>query len=101
MLVINIPNTNVSITIDKPLFNAKELLIAEHTLNTIGVEAVANSVKCHLNGEWGDVTPTEKLTNQQAVKGGGNIISAHKTDEGVRFIIVTDTDTGETTVLII
>ena len=63
-----------------------ELIIAEHTLGAIGIDNIMPAIRRHLKCNWGDVTANEKITNEQAVKGEGNIVSVHKTEDGKRFV---------------
>jgi len=66
MLVVNLPNA--TFTVEKPLFPLGELLIAEATLDNLGIDNIIASIKRHLNDNWGDITANERITNEQAVK---------------------------------
>jgi hypothetical protein len=52
----------------------------------------------HWRGDWGDVSPEDKQTNEDAVLQGGRILSSFNSPAG-RFWIITEADRSSTTVL--
>lgn len=53
----------------------------------------------HLSGDWGDMSDTDKQTNEQALKDGNRLFSAYQVRADTRIWIITEADRSATTVL--
>jgi len=53
----------------------------------------------HARGDWGDIHPEDRTTNDRAVRLGGRIFSAYTLPQG-RVWIITEADRSATTVLL-
>lgn len=66
------------------------------TLMTPGVEQefsnyeLANCLKRHRNGDWGDVCEEDKGINDQSLKNGSRLLSVYKFDDGRVLWIITE-----------
>jgi hypothetical protein len=54
----------------------------------------------HVLGDWGDVTDSDKRTNELAVEMGGRILSAYKIPPGDTVWVTTEPDRSTTTILL-
>ncbi len=54
----------------------------------------------HMHGDWGEVGAEDWEANDQALSGGGQLLSAYSLSEGVRLWIITEWDRSATTVLL-
>ena len=53
----------------------------------------------HASGDWGDLCPSDKALNREALRNGSRIFSAYEV-EGRRFYVITESDRAVTTVLL-
>lgn len=54
----------------------------------------------HRTGDWGDVDAEDWRVNNEALSGGGRLLSAYTIGEGVRIWIITEADRSSTCVLL-
>ncbi|MFS0841321.1 hypothetical protein [Paenibacillus sp. 1P03SA] len=54
----------------------------------------------HHNGDWGDVTPEDRESNNEALEEGYRILSSYTSASGVKFWIITEADRSVTTFLL-
>ena len=54
----------------------------------------------HVLGDWGDVTDSDKKTNELALEMGGRILSAYKFARGNTVWVTTEPDRSATTILL-
>ncbi len=54
----------------------------------------------HSHGQWGDLPPEDLAENERGLVGGGRLVSAWNSDEGIRFWAITESDRSVTTVLL-
>ncbi|MBP3958323.1 hypothetical protein J8F10_24000 [Gemmata sp. G18] len=72
---------------------------------TIGATQIANHfqmaemLRRHLHGDWGDVDPEDAKANEHAVKFGERILSSYKTESGEKLWVLTEHDRSATTIL--
>ncbi|MCM1224336.1 MAG: hypothetical protein NC548_58775, partial [Lachnospiraceae bacterium] len=53
----------------------------------------------HQSGDWGEVSKSDWMANNNALKSGGRILSAYTANGGKTFWIITEADRSHTTVL--
>lgn len=61
---------------------------------------IADALKRHLSGDWGDVTADDKAGNDRAVADGGPILSTYRSRDGKPFWVMTESDRSVTVVLL-
>ena len=78
-----------------------------HMVMTPGVETeiprseLLFALKRHLQGEWGEeLCDEDKAANDEALVVGNRLLSAYKTNDGVKFWIITEADRSATTALL-
>ena len=54
----------------------------------------------HVTGDWGDVDADDRRENETSVEGGFRLLSAYKTNKGVKLWIITEADRSSTCVLL-
>lgn len=54
----------------------------------------------HVSGDWGDLSQSDKVSNDQALTAGGRIFSAYRVTELVKFWVITEADRSATTILL-
>jgi hypothetical protein len=54
----------------------------------------------HAAGEWGDLDEHDRRANDQALRGGGRLLSAYITKNGTKIWIITEWDRSVTTILL-
>jgi len=57
-------------------------------------------VQRHLACDWGEVCDEDKAENELSIKEGFRILSAYRTNKGVRLWIITEADRSSTTILL-
>jgi hypothetical protein len=62
-------------------------------------EFVLNSLKRHLNGDWGDLSEEDKKENDLSLLEGFRILSAYRHSDGTKIWIITEADRFTTTIL--
>jgi len=73
---------------------------------TAGAVAVIPAVEMfqaiirHVQGDWGCVEKADHKHNDEALCLGGRLWSAYKTQDGIRFLVVTHLKHAETTVML-
>jgi hypothetical protein len=76
------------------------------TVMTIGVsEGIAKNevfraLQRHESGDWGEVCPEDRETNEEALKSGDRLLSIYKDSKGTKFYVITEADRSVTTVLL-
>lgn len=61
---------------------------------------MAQALRRHANGDWGDLDDDARQANDRALKDGGRLLSAYHTKSGVTFWIITNADRKITSVLL-
>lgn len=57
-------------------------------------------LKRHHAGDWGDLDPEDKKSNDRAVEEGERILSAYRLQTGQKLWIITEADRSATTLLL-
>ena len=69
-------------------------------LHTYTPEYMADCVKRHATGDWGDLDDEDKQANEEALVNGERIFSHYENAEGDRLYIITEWDRSVTTLLL-
>ena len=54
----------------------------------------------HVKGDWGEVCDDDKQANEDALMDGTRILSAYKTNQGIRIWVITEADRSSTCILL-
>lgn len=60
---------------------------------------LAELLRRHLAGDWGELSAEDKTANDDAVKFGDRILSSYRTESGDKLWVITERDRSQTTVL--
>ena len=80
-------------------FAPGRLLMTAGVANVIPKTHMLNAVRRHLSCDWGDVSDRDKAMNDQALKHGGRLVSAYRSN-GRKFLIITEEDRSATTIML-
>jgi len=83
-----------------PKFSLGEVLFSLAATTDIVAEDVSLALKRHRFGDWGDVSASDKLANEDALQFGGRLFSAYQDRKQVKFWIITEHDRNQTSVLL-
>lgn len=61
---------------------------------------VRRALSRHLNGDWGDVDREDWARNDNALACGLRIVSVYRSEEGVKFYVITEHNRTVTTILL-
>ncbi len=81
-------------------FHPGRLMITHNAKDVLPHMEVNAAIERHLNGDWGDVCPSDWQLNEDALKHGDRLLSVYHTHDDVKFWIITESDRSATTVLL-
>jgi hypothetical protein len=85
----------------RPLrFALGQLVATPGALLAIDQETVLRAIRRHAAGDWGELVAEDKAANDEALKGGGRLLSRYLSTAGEPFWIITEADRSATTVLL-
>ncbi|MES2466351.1 MAG: hypothetical protein V4675_03530 [Verrucomicrobiota bacterium] len=63
-------------------------------------DEIAAALARHLSGDWGEICAEDAATNEDAVEGGGQIMSLYTSASGIVYWVITESDRSVTTLLL-
>jgi hypothetical protein len=81
-------------------FPLGRILATPGVLACVPQEELLAAIARHANGDWGDVDEDDRNSNDAALRDGARLLSAYRTQAGVKFWIITEADRSTTTVLL-
>jgi hypothetical protein len=75
-------------------------VITRGALEALDGEDILAGIARHAGGDWGDLCPEDKQSNDDALSEGSRLFSAYHNDDGRKFWIITEADRSTTTVLL-
>jgi hypothetical protein len=69
------------------------------SISLLGPALLAELLRRHVTGDWGDLDKEDKVANEKALKHQERILSSYDTEHG-KFWIITEWDRNTTTVLL-
>ncbi len=75
-------------------------IVMTPSVAVIGPDDMKAALARHAAGDWGDVCASDRKANDRAVKNGNRVLSTYRSDSGIVFWIVTESDRSATTVLL-
>ena len=82
-----------------PKFPQGRVAITANAARRIPWPALKDGLRRHATGDWGDLDLQDARSNEDALIGGGRLLSAYGQD-GQRFWIITEADRTVTTILL-
>jgi hypothetical protein len=83
-----------------PRFPFGTLVITTPAATVLAEADVAEALRRHGEGDWGDLTDDDLDANEVALQWGGRLFSAYHDRNNVKFWIITEADRSATTVLL-
>lgn len=87
----------MSVITVNPRFNPGRVMITRSAKDALPRMEADAAINRHLQGDWGDVCPSDWKVNEDALKNGGRLLSVYHTQDKVRFRIITESDYSATT----
>jgi hypothetical protein len=90
------------IAVPKPLFALGQMVATPGALDalTAAGQTPTEFVNRHVRGDWGDVCEDDKQANNDALASGERILSAYRTNLGVKLWVITESDRSSTCILL-
>jgi hypothetical protein len=83
----------------KVSFPMGRLIATQNAMQSVPLEVIIGALARHGRGDWGIVGAEDWGANQRALENGGRLVSAYYTKDSGRFLIITEADRSQTTVL--
>ncbi len=81
-------------------FTLGRLVTTDGIERAVTQDEVRRALLRHLDGDWGNVEEYDSKQNDDAVAYGGRICSAYSSQNGTDFLVITEHDRSQTTVLL-
>lgn len=82
------------------LFPLGQTVTTRGVLESIPPSEMLQALRQHARGDWGDLDPEDRESNDLALKNGARPLSAYHAKNGTKFWIITEWDRSVTTVLL-
>ena len=83
-----------------PRCSLGRVCITANAQAAIPPEEVRAALRCHSQGDWGELDGHDRAENERALAAGGRLLSVYKTQAGVRFYVITAAGRDVTTILL-
>jgi len=83
-----------------PKFSIGEIILTPGAAEKLSPEDVADALRRHGRGDWGEVGLAGEQDNDKRVERAGTIASIYTSSSGIRFYVLTEADRTVTTVLL-
>lgn len=77
-----------------------QIVATPNALSQVSAEEILQGLQRHRSRDWGNVDPSDRAANDQALQDGTRILSAYRTEAGITFWIITEADRSVTTILL-
>ncbi len=82
------------------LFPLGNLVMTTGAWREVGFDEALASVCRHATGDWGELDPHDREENDFSLRSGYRLLSAYRTNSGLKFWIITEADRSTTTILL-
>ena len=83
-----------------PSFPLGQLLATRGAIEALAFDEIIRALNRHVWADWGDVPEEDRRANDDAMNGGGRLLSAYRSKGGTKFWFITEADRSATTVLL-
>src|SRR5947207_1047033 len=84
--------------LDTP-FPLGEIVVTANAAARLTADAIADGLRRHAKGDWGEVPPEDAAENELSLQAGYRLLSGYGTGDG-RFWVITEADRSVTTILL-
>lgn len=88
------------LTILASKFPLGQTVMTRGALEELTADDILAGLKRHCVGDWGELDPSDKARNDQALADEGRLVSRYRSPAGVLFYIITECDRSFTTTLL-
>ena len=85
---------------DSGRFSPGRMLVMKRVIDIIPQEELLAALNRHLNCDWGDVSDSDRRSNDHALTAGERLVSCYHSKNDVKFYIITEWDRSLTTILL-
>lgn len=82
------------------LFPLGQIVITANAQQVVFPDDARAALRRHASGDWGEVGEEDRASNDEALREGERLLSAYRTDSGIKFWIITEWDRSATTILL-
>jgi hypothetical protein len=83
-----------------PLFPLGRIVATRGAAEKLSPADIWTALEKHIGGNWGELDESDRTANDQALQDGSRLLSAYRSEYGMRFWIITEADRSVTTVLL-
>lgn len=86
----------------QPLFSLGRVVATPGALQALAAagQSPTEFLDRHVRGQWGELCEGDQKANDQALLDGTRILSAYKTDQGIRIWVITEANRSSTCILL-
>lgn len=84
----------------KSKFPLGRLVATSNAQATLSHGDILNALERHSAGDWGEVCPEDGEENELSLREGFRLLSVYRSNDGVKFWVITEADRSSTTVLL-
>jgi hypothetical protein len=81
------------------LFPLGRMVVTANANNILAADDINAAIERHKSGDWGDVSDSDRRSNDNALKLGSRVLSIYNGSNDEKFWIITEADRSYTTVL--
>ena len=81
-------------------FQLGRIVITRAAIAEVSPEDIFSAVRRHAQGDWGNVEPDDRQTNDEAMRCGDRLLSSYQSARQIEFWILTEWDRTVTTILL-
>jgi hypothetical protein len=92
--------TNIYVLPDRPSFPLGDFYVTAAVDRKLDQTDIWKALERHGQRDWGDVSTSEQLDNDESLVQGFRLFSVYHDRNGVKFWVITEADRSATTVLL-
>lgn len=77
-----------------------QVVTTKEAIGTLSQVDIVKALRRHQSGDWGEMSPQDKLDNNTYLIEGDQVMSKYTSEEGIPFYVITEWDRSVTTVLL-
>ena len=87
-------------TLPLMLFRGGQVVATAAACEVLSPMTMIDLLSRHMTGDWGELDPEDKASNDKALLCDERILSSYTTDNGIKVRIITEADHSVTTILL-
>ena len=90
----------IAVRIENPRFPMGDVMVTELARSQLSQADIDAALKRHAQGDWGELEAEDCEVNELALIEGTRLLSAYRSQNGIRFWVLTEASRETTTVLL-